>query len=193
MHTRLTGPVCLWRCAPDRPPAPAPPTPAPGETCRDEPFVALRDSVHGRFYGLALDGCDLRHCESSPHHVLLLVDGCRPAAPGAEGGAIHIYQASTEHLINDYQTLINDTQCGVHFHSWKYESALKSTSSNPPDGSGSLVRVRGSSDVSVFGASGNYHLFNASVPIIDIAASDSLLNSPCHAHELRPFVPCLLP
>ena len=47
--------------------------------------------------------------------VLLLIDGCQES-----GGAIHLYQASTEHLINDYQTLINASRCGVHFHSWKY-------------------------------------------------------------------------
>ena len=144
-------------------------TPPPAESCRDEPYVALRNGVSGRFYGLALDGLDLRPCASSPHHVLLLVEGCQQG-----GGAIHIYQASTEHLINDYQNLINETHCGVHFHSWKYESALNSVSSNPPSGSGSLVKVRGSSSVSVFGSSGNYHLFNASVPIIDVAESSNV-------------------
>lgn len=141
----------------------------PGVVCQDEPYVALRDGVSGRFYGLALDGCDLRHCRSSVHHVLLFIDSCRQSS-----GAIHLYQASTEHLINNYQTLINSSRCGVHFHAWKYENALQSTSSVPPDGSGSLVRIQGSStDVSVFGASGNYHLFNASVPMVDIVGPGS--------------------
>ena len=150
------------------PPAPTPPPNAGGETCLDEPYVALRDGVSGRFYGLALDGCDLRHCKSSPHHVLLLIEGCQRG-----GEAIHLYQPSTEHLINDYQTLINASHCGVHFHSWKYENALNSESSVPPDGSGSLVKIEGSSDVSVFGASGNYHLFNQSVPTVDIRQGSS--------------------
>lgn len=139
------------------------------ETCRDTSYVALRDEVSGRFYGLPLDGCDTRQCQSSPHHVLLLIDGCRKKA----GGGIHLYQASTEHLINTYQTLINGSTCGVRFHSWKFESALQSSTSIPPFGSGSLVRIEGSHDVSIFGASGNYHLFNASVAIIDIAAGSS--------------------
>lgn len=140
-----------------------------GVVCQDDPYVALRDGVSGRFYGLALDGCDLRHCRSSPHHLLLFIDGCRQSS-----GTIHLYQASTEHLINDYITLINASRCGVHFHAWKYENALQSTSSVPPDGSGSLVRIQGSSTgVSVFGASGNYHLFNKSVPIVDIVGPGS--------------------
>lgn len=65
----------------------------------------------------------------------------------------------------------------------KYENALKSESSIPPDGSGSLVKVQGSSDVSVFGASGNYHLFNASVPIVDIIAGSSNVRY-AHKHPL---------
>lgn len=149
----------------------AAPPPGAGETCLDEPFFALRGAVSGRFYGLALDGADLRRCKSSPRHLLLMVEGCTQA-----GGAIHIYQASTEHLINNYQTLINASSCGVHMHAWKYESALHSESSIPPDGSGSLVKIEGSSDVSVFGSSGNYHLFNVSVPIVYIAGGNSKLS-----------------
>ena len=141
------------------------PSPSPGVVCRDEPFVALRGGVSGRFYGLPLDIADTRQCESSPQHVLLLIEGCQRGS-----GAIHLYQASTEHLINSYQTLINASHCGVHFHAWKYENALHSMSSNPPYGSGSLVKIQGSSDVSVFGGSGNYHMYNASVPIVDIVA-----------------------
>ena len=141
------------------------PSPSPGVVCRDEPFVALRSGVSGRFYGLPLDIADTRQCESSPQHVLLLIEGCQRGS-----GAIHLYQASTEHLINSYQTLINASHCGVHFHAWKYENALHSMSSNPPYGAGSLVKIQGSSDVSVFGGSGNYHMYNASVPIVDIVA-----------------------
>ena len=139
------------------------------EVCRDTSYVALRNGVSGRFYGLPLDGMDTRQCQSSPHHVALLVDGCKQKP----GGGVHLYQASTEHLINTYQTLINGSTCGVHFHSWKYENALHSSTSIPPYGSGSLVRIEGSCDVSVFGASGNYHLFNASVPIVDVAAGST--------------------
>ena len=139
------------------------------EVCRDTSYVALRNGVSGRFYGLPLDGVDLRQCLAAPHHVLLLIDGCKE-----RGGEIHLYQASTEHLINTYQTLINGSACGVHFHSWKYENALQSKTSIPPYGSGSLVRIEGGSrDVSVFGASGNYHLFNASVAVVAIAPGSS--------------------
>lgn len=99
---------------------------------------------------------------------MLLIEGCQKG-----GGAIHLYQASTEHLVNNYLTLINSTHCGVHFHAWKYENALHSESSIPPDGSGSLVKIQDSDGVSVFGASGNYHYFDTSVPIVDFAAGNS--------------------
>lgn len=136
------------------------------DVCKDYPYVALRNGVSGRFYGLPLDIVDVRQCEAAPHHVLLLIDGCHE-----NGGEIHLYQASTEHLINVYQTLINSSTCGVHFHSWKYENALHARTSIPPYGSGSLVRIEGRSrDVSVFGAAGNYHVYNESIAIVDIAS-----------------------
>ena len=37
-----------------------------------------------------------------------------------------------------------------------------------------MVKIQSSSDVSVFGASGNYHLFNTSEPIIAAAGSHNL-------------------
>jgi hypothetical protein len=52
-----------------------------GEKCLDEPYFALRGTVSGRFYGLALDGADLRRCNSSPRHLLLMIDGCTQVRP----------------------------------------------------------------------------------------------------------------
>ena len=101
--------------------------------------------------------------------MLLLVDGC---ARG--GGAIHLYQPSTEHLINVYQVLVRNSTCGVHFHAWKYESSLNTKSSIPPAGSGSLARLASSDDISSFGASGNYRLYNASVPMIEVVGCTNI-------------------
>ena len=95
--------------------------------------------------------------------MLILVEGCRKG-----GGSIHLYQASTEHLVNFYQSLVVNSTCGVHFHSWKYESSLNEKTSIPPAGSGSVVKIERSDDISIFGASGNYLLFNTSIPMIDI-------------------------
>ena len=73
-------------------------------------------------------------------------------------------------LAHDPQVLV--TSCrDVHFHSWKYESSLNEKTSVPPDGSGSLVRIENSQGVSSFGASGNYRLFNVTVPMIDVRGS----------------------
>ena len=88
-------PTSLSSSAPTEPAEPAEARGGAAEVCRDTSYVALRNAVSGRFYGLPLDGCDLRQCESSPRHVLLLVEGCKE-----EAGEIHLYQPSTEHLIN---------------------------------------------------------------------------------------------
>ena len=56
---RQCGPTVAPPClvGPSPPPAPRPSLRpgAGGETCRDEPFVALRDGVSGRFFGLPLE------------------------------------------------------------------------------------------------------------------------------------------
>eukprot|EP01063_Lacrimia_lanifica_P001696 TRINITY_DN10879_c0_g1_i1.p1 TRINITY_DN10879_c0_g1~~TRINITY_DN10879_c0_g1_i1.p1 ORF type:complete len:769 (+),score=226.25 TRINITY_DN10879_c0_g1_i1:60-2309(+) len=129
-----------------------------------DPYFQLRDGVAGRLYGVPLDhihggvGTD----NPGPLHVLLL------AANLSRG--VHIYQASTEHQVQRKQVLIANCT-GVHFHSWKYESALHETASAPPTGSGSLAWVQASSDVSVFGASGNYALRDAAVPMLNLTGA----------------------
>ena len=145
----------------------AQPTPAPGPKL---PYVALRGAAYGRFYGLPLDaifggkGADI----GGPLHVLLLING----TGGIGAGPIHVYQPSTEHLVNDQQVLVAYSR-NVHFHAWKYESSLNEPRGGPTD-SGSLVRVQGSANVSLFGGSGNYRLYNLSVPMIDIEGSSDI-------------------
>ena len=140
------------------------PSPVPPSSVPTKPFVALRQGVQGKFYGLELDGvfggknADL----GRPHHVLILVEG----TGWHEGGPIHFYQPSTEHLVNDKQVLVTNSR-SVHFHAWKYESSLNEPKGGPTD-SGSLVRISNCSDVSAFGASGNYRLYNSSIPMIDV-------------------------
>jgi hypothetical protein len=154
------------------PPAPAPAS-APGMGIGESPFIALRNAVSGRFYGLPLDGIfggtGPTWPPGAPLHVLILVEGCKRG-----GGSIDIYQASTEHFVNFYQSLVANSTCGVSFHAWKYESSLNEKSSVPPRGSGSVVKIEQSDGVSVFGASGNYRLFNTSVPMVDIVQSKNV-------------------
>ena len=155
-------------------PAPTPPPPAATDTgIGQAPYFALRHAVSGRFYGLPLDiifgGKGPTWPPGAPLHVLLLVEGCKKG-----GGSIHLYQASTEHLVNFYQSLVVNSTCGVHFHSWKYESSLNEKSSIPPAGSGSVVKIEQSDDISIFGASGNYRLFNTSIPMIDISNTTNI-------------------
>jgi hypothetical protein len=69
--------------------------------------------------------------------------------------------------------LVTNSQ-DVHFHAWKYESSLNEKSSVPPNGSGSLVRVAYSHNVTSFGASGNYRLYSAAVPMIAIHSSANI-------------------
>ena len=76
--------------------------------------------------------------------------------------------------MNFYQSLVVNSTCGVHFHSWKYESSLNEKSSSPPNGSGSVVKVERSDVVTIFGASGNYRLFNTSVPMVVITKSTNI-------------------
>lgn len=142
------------------------------------PYFALRDAVSGRFYGLPLDaifggkGADT----GGPLHVLVLISGTTLATHGVVGGAsaggIHLYQPSTEHLVNDKQVLVVNSS-SVHFHAWKYESALNEPKGGPED-SGSLVWVENCSSVTLFGGSGNYRLYNTSVPMVDVRGSTNV-------------------
>jgi hypothetical protein len=142
---------------------------APPSAVPRAPYVSLRGTVSGKFFGLPLDGIfgGSNAGDGGPLHVLILVSGT------GLGGPIHFYQASTEHLAHDPQVLVTNSQ-DVHFHAWKYESSLNEKSSVPPNGSGSLVRVAYSHNVTSFGASGNYRLYSAAVPMIAIHSSANI-------------------
>ena len=170
-----------------QPPAPPPPFPptaavpstgavgapaAPPPYSPDRPYVALWGGVSGRFYGLPLDGIfgGKDGDNGGPLHVLLFVNGTGGAAGNASD--VHFYQPSTEHLVNKKQVLVASCR-GVHFHAWKYESALNEPKGGAED-TGSLLWIDGSVDVSVFGSSGNERLYNTTIPMIDIRGSTNV-------------------
>ncbi len=129
------------------------------------PYFIVRGEATGRFYGLPLDaifgGTDADN--GGPLHVLILVNGTGE-------GAVHFYNPSTEHLLNDKQVLVTGAT-SIHFHAWKYESSLHDSMNLS---SGSLVRIEHSQNVTLFGGSGNYKMLNTSLPMIDVRQSSGI-------------------
>ena len=142
------------------------PSPSP-----QQPYFTARGTVAGKLYGLPLDGIfgGAGSDNGGEFHVLILVDGVGHTANLTRG--LHFYQASTEHLVNDKQVFITGST-NVHFHAWKYESSLGAEPNTP--NSGSLCVIVNSSDVSSFGSSGNYKLFNASWPMVRVVKSSNI-------------------
>eukprot|EP00051_Salpingoeca_urceolata_P007571 m.98740 g.98740 ORF g.98740 m.98740 type:complete len:308 (-) comp15292_c0_seq3:132-1055(-) len=123
------------------------------------PYVSFTGpAVSGKFYGLSLDHTPtikLGQCHevrqpAGQRWQLLAINGTRQR--------LDLYQPSTEHLPNDPMVMVANSS-NVHVHAWKYES-------QGPDHyptcntSGSMAWITaGSSNVSVFGGSGNYGLW----------------------------------
>ena len=161
-HASAGSPTCA------QPPPPAGGAGASGRA-RGVPAAAagvrFTGGASGRFYGLCLD-----------HFAAYLVAGdALLAASGAmAGGGVHLYQLSAEHLATDYQVKVRDAS-GVHLHAFKFESAgfLAHPTWGPPGGG--LFSCHSSTNVSIFGGSGNCGIMNASLATAIILAEDCAL------------------
>ena len=115
--------------------------------------VRFEAGASGKIFGLCLD-----HFAA----YLLVGDALLSAAGAMADGGVHLYQLSAEHLPTDYQIQVQAAS-RVHFHAFKFESAgfLAHPSWGPPGGG--LFSCQSSSNISIFGGSGNYGIMNASL------------------------------
>ncbi len=108
--------------------------------------------------------------------ALLAVNGVRPSADRGDLVGIHLYQLSAEHLPTDYQVKVLPGSSHVHIHAFKYESAgfLAHPGWGPPGGG--LFSCASSSNISIFGGSGNYGIMNAtmSADIVSIRGCEGI-------------------
>ena len=162
--------VCVAPTIP--PPTTGVPPSTPGAPPPEAPLVALSDAFYGRVYGLSLDlvfgGNDGAHPPPGPWHVLLLVNNT-----GAAGGALHLYQLSTEHKPAPTAVLVARAR-GVHVHAWKSESVLYEPHTGGAGDTQSLAWVTGSSNVTAFGHSGNFRQFSTALGVVDVATSQGV-------------------
>jgi hypothetical protein len=106
----------------------------------EEPLVVLKGNAGGRLYNMALD-TPANHSTGSMSPDFRII---------AVRGTIHqiqMYQPDTEHMMAGPQLEISSAR-NVFLYAYKYESA------NP------LLILRNSSNVGVFGSSGNYSLYD---------------------------------
>ena len=124
--------------------------------------VRFIGGAYGRLFGLSLD-----------HFSKYLVagDALLSASGAMAASGIHLYQLSAEHLPTDYQIQLQSTS-GVYLHAFKFESAgfLAHPSWGPPGGG--LFSCHASSNVSIFGGSGNCGIMNATLASNIIFAAD---------------------
>lgn len=124
---------------------------------KQHPFVSFSGAlVGGKAYGLSLDHLEAGGNGGQPGagFSLLVVNGS--AAAG-----LHLYQTSIEHLAAQQQMLVTGAS-NVHVHSLKYESTYLGGSGHRAK-TGPMLRVDTSHNVTVFGGSGNYGMFNLSL------------------------------
>eukprot|EP00927_Polykrikos_kofoidii_P012540 TRINITY_DN15405_c0_g1_i1.p1 TRINITY_DN15405_c0_g1~~TRINITY_DN15405_c0_g1_i1.p1 ORF type:complete len:810 (+),score=88.38 TRINITY_DN15405_c0_g1_i1:73-2430(+) len=161
-HKKSDKPLCAVA-----PPPRDPPTARPVAA-----GVRFTGGVSGRFFGLCLD-----HFREYlvPGDALLSVNDV------IVGSGVHLYQLSVEHLATDYQVQVR-ASFGIHMHAMKYESAgfLAHPSWGPPGGG--LFSCHASTNVSIFGGSGNFGIMNASM------ASSILLAQDCPDMQLSSMV-----
>ena len=140
--------------------------------------VSFTGKASGRFYGLSLD-----HFTTFLDAGDALVTVNRTEFSAVTGG-IHLYQLSAEHLATNYQIQVLHSN-GVHLHAFKFESAgiLKTP---PPKGpnllGGGLFACLNSSQVTMFGGSGNYGIMNVSL------ARNIIFSSGCNDIQLDALV-----
>jgi hypothetical protein len=121
------------------------------------PYVMVSDGGGGRFYNISLDHVALTDVpprgdvQFGPDYSLLLVDGTR--------SPVAFYQLSIEHLKHSPQMMIRGSR-DVAVYGLKFENREE------------LLRITDSSNVSVYGGSGNYGIYSPEVPGI-IAVEDS--------------------
>jgi len=167
-----------WRL-PNQPrcahPASQPSSASPSSTVA---AVAFTGTASGRFYGLSLDHFTT-FLEAGDALVTVNHTGYSAATEG-----IHLYQLSAEHLATNYQLQVSHSN-GLHLHAFKFESAgiLKTP---PPKGpnllGGGLFACLNSSQVTIFGGSGNYGIMNVSL------ARDIIFSSGCNDIQLDALV-----
>ena len=121
------------------------------------PKAVLSGKAGGWFYGLSpgvLNLDPIGPAAWGPTFTLLQVNGT--------SNPMHFYQLGIEHQTSNFQTLVENSE-NVHMHAFKYESVgigvkqAKDEDKTKIIG-GSLVRVRDSTGVTMFGGSANYTL-----------------------------------
>lgn len=142
---------------------------AKAEPIRPLASVLFTGRAAGRFYGLSLD--------HSSFFLGEVGDALLAVNTSVDGDGIHIYQLSAEHLVTNYQVQLWRSS-NVHFHAFKFEPAFKFESAGFPNHpnwgpyGGGLLGCRSSSNVSVFGGSGNFGIMNATLAVNIVFAFD---------------------
>jgi hypothetical protein len=134
-----------------------------GEPSSEVSAVLFTGSASGRFFGLSLDHFGALFFGPGDSLVTVNATYAAKAAGAGVGGGIHLYQLSAEHLPTDYQVQVWRSSAGTHLHAFKFESA--GTLAHPtwePNGGG-LLACHASSNVTVFGGSGNYGVMNTTL------------------------------
>jgi hypothetical protein len=80
---------------------------------------------------------------------------------------VHLYQLSTEHKPIPKATLITGAR-NVHVHAWKSESVLYEPQTGGTGDTQSLLWVIDSANVTLFGHSGNFRMYNTTVGVVDV-------------------------
>lgn len=201
----ITRPLCpfidlraganiLWRdvCVASNVPPPTtgvPPSIVPGPPPM-APFISISGAASGRFFGLSLDlifaGNNGSEPLPGPAHVLLLVNGT--GGTGGSGGAVHLYQLSTEHKPIPKATLITGAR-DVHVHAWKSESVLYEPPTGGEGDTQSLLWVIDSVNITLFGHSGNFRMYNTTVGVVDVRGNSDTVELMAMTRTYSPAEP----
>lgn len=123
--------------------------------------VSFTGSAGGRFFGLSLDHLDFQtpkgpHLQSSTVGTLISINKTH--------NALHLYQASVEHLVfSQFQVQIWQS-ANVFLHAFKFESDPQAKYGHVGDpATGGLLGMHTSTNISIFGGSGNYGVMNTTL------------------------------